>query len=272
MATDPSLPAASNVMTRPLPPSATVYLSQVKNHEIIFHLEPPYLPENVQPLFYLVRLCRESGDPQNQDCSEELAAGERVAITNVARGNLYHYSAKVITTEGESDFSAENLVETSYVLTEYEQAKTDIFGYLDDVASDIRGKSSFCGFTEIVGEGAVSFDRVTADSNVDGASIDGGTGLVTVGAEASYQVSLSLQIKTDPGSSHKLWVSKNGENMDESLIDFSTDVFGMGESVEWGSRNIVLQLLAGGTINVVQEITGTSTASNLSFCVALIKA
>ena len=100
-------------------------------------------------------------------------------------------------------------------------------------------------------------------------------------------MSLSLQIKIDPGSSHKLWVSKNGENMvikifltrlcidifqDESLIDFSTDVFGIGESVEWGSRNIVLQLLAGDTINVVQEITGTSSASNLSFCVALIKA
>ena len=59
---------------------------------------------------------------------------------------------------------------------------------------------------------------------------------------------------------------------DESLIDFSTDVFGIGESVEWGSRNIVLQLMAGDTVNVVQEITGTSSASNLSFCVALIKA
>merc|ERR1711971_412387 len=195
------------------------------------------------------------------------------AVTQVFYGMDAHFVFKnTVKNRTESDFSAENLVETSYVLTEYEQAKTDIFGYLDDVASDIRGKSSFCGFTEIVGEGAVSFDRVTADSNVDGASIDGGTGLVTVGAEASYQVSLSLEIKTDPGSSHKLWVSKNGENMDESLIDFSTDVFGMGESVEWGSRNIVLQLLAGGTINVVQEITGTSTASNLSFCVALIKA
>ena len=98
----------------------------------------------------------------------------------------------------------------------------------------------------------MSFDRVTAESNVDGASIDGGTGLVTVGAESSYQVdrilctgledactswleyileyiygggnfdtwtsfllqvSLSLQMKTDPGSTHKFWVSKNGENM-----------------------------------------------------------
>ena len=69
-------------------------------------------------------------------------------------------------------------------------------GYLDDVASDIRAKSSFCGFTDNVGGGAVSFDRVTADSNVDGASVDGGTGLVTVGAEASYQVNrmLSLEI------------------------------------------------------------------------------
>ena len=56
------------------------------------------------------------------------------------------------------------------------------------MASDIRAKSSFCGFTEIVGGDTVSFDQMTADSNVDGASIDGGTGLVTVGAEASYQV------------------------------------------------------------------------------------
>ena len=59
---------------------------------------------------------------------------------------------------------------------------------------------------------------------------------------------------------------------DESQIDFSTDVFGIGESVEWGSRNIVLPLLAGDNLNVVQEVTGTSTASNLSFCVALMKA
>ena len=56
------------------------------------------------------------------------------------------------------------------------------------MASDIRAKSIFCGFTEVVGGGLVSFDSVTADSNVDGASIDGGAGIVTVGAEASYQV------------------------------------------------------------------------------------
>lgn len=244
----------------------------MKNHEIIFHLEPPSLPENVEPLYYLVRLCRESADPKSQDCSEELAAGKTVAITNVARGSLYYYSAKVITTEGESDFSPEDMVETSYTLTEYEKAKADMFGYLDDVASDVRAKSSFCGFTDIVGGDTVGFNRVTADSNVEGASIDGGSGVITVGAEASYQVSLSIQMKTDPGSSQKFWVSKNGENMDESLIDFSTDVFGIGESVEWGSRNIVLQLLAGDSLNVVQEVTGTSTASNLSFCVALMKA
>jgi len=272
LSTYPSFPATSNLMTKPLPPSATVDLTQVKNHEIIFHLEPPSLPENVEPLYYLVRLCRQTGDPQSQDCSKEFAAGKSVAITNVARGNNYTYSAKVITTEGESDFSPEDVVETSYTLTEYEQAKADMFGYLDDVASDVRAKSSFCGFTDIVGSGVVGFDRVTADSNVDGASIDGQTGLVTVGAEASYQVSLSLQMKTDPGSTHKFWVSKNGENMDESLIDFSTDVFGIGESVEWGSRNIVLQLLTGDTLNVVQEITGSSSALNLSFCVALMKA
>ena len=59
---------------------------------------------------------------------------------------------------------------------------------------------------------------------------------------------------------------------DESLLDFSTDVFGIGESLEWGSRNIVLQLVAGDRLNVVQEITGSSSALNMSFCVALMKA
>ena len=112
---------------------------------------------------------------------------------------------QVITTEGESDFSTADMVETSYTLTEYEKAKADMFGrsvapqsslyfvgYLDDVASDVRAKSSFCGFTDIVGGGVVGFDRVSADSNVDGASIDGGSGVVTVGAEASYQVNRML--------------------------------------------------------------------------------
>ena len=37
----------------------------------------------------------------------------------------------MITTEGESDFSPEDVVETSYTLTEYEQAKADMFGRLD---------------------------------------------------------------------------------------------------------------------------------------------
>ena len=68
---------------------------QVKNHEITFHLDPPSLPENVSTLFYLVRLCREPGDPESRVCSEELSAGENVAITNVARGSVYSYSAKV---------------------------------------------------------------------------------------------------------------------------------------------------------------------------------
>ena len=60
------------------------------------------------------------------------------------------------------------------------------------MASDVRAKSSFCGFTDIVEAGTVVFNRVTADSNVDGASIDGGAGIVTVGAEASYQVNRIL--------------------------------------------------------------------------------
>ena len=67
-----------------------------------------------------------------------------------------------------------------------------VAGYLDDVASDVRAKSSFCGFTDIVGGGTVGFNRVTADSNVEGATIDGGAGLITVGAEASYQVNKIL--------------------------------------------------------------------------------
>jgi len=95
LSTYPSFPATSNLMTKPLPPSATVDLTQVKNHEVIFHLEPPSLPENVEPLYYLVLLCRQTGDPQSQDCSKEFAAGKSVAITNVARGNNYTYSAKV---------------------------------------------------------------------------------------------------------------------------------------------------------------------------------
>ena len=83
-------------------------------------------------------------------CSEESSAGENVAITNVARGSVYSYSAKVgahlrkcqflfcsqvITTEGESDFSPEDMVETSYTLTEYEQAKADMFGRIYDMAA-----------------------------------------------------------------------------------------------------------------------------------------
>ena len=60
------------------------------------------------------------------------------------------------------------------------------------MASDVRAKSSFCGFTDIVGGDMVGFNRVTADSNVEGASIDGGSGVITVGAEASYQVNKIL--------------------------------------------------------------------------------
>ena len=122
----------------------------MKNHEITFHLDPPSLPENVETLFYLVRLCREPGVPESRVCSEESSAGENVAITNVARGSVYSYSAKVgaylrkwqflfcsqvITTEGESDFSPEDMVETSYTLTEYEQAKADMFGRIYDMAA-----------------------------------------------------------------------------------------------------------------------------------------
>ena len=56
------------------------------------------------------------------------------------------------------------------------------------MASNVRIKSSFCGFTEIVGDGTVRFDRVTVDNNADGASIDAATGFVTVSSDASYQV------------------------------------------------------------------------------------
>ena len=41
----------------------------------------------------------------------------------------------MITTEGESDFSPEDMVETAYTLTEYEQAKADMFGRIYDMAA-----------------------------------------------------------------------------------------------------------------------------------------
>ena len=110
----------------------------MKNHEIIFSLEPPPLPENVTVLYYLLRLCREF-----TECSEEFSSNKSVTITNLARGSNYAYSVKVgynskasffslnfqvITDRGESNFSDENMVKTAYNLTEYEKAKEDMFG------------------------------------------------------------------------------------------------------------------------------------------------
>ena len=94
--------------------------------------------------------------------------------------------------------------------------------FLGDVASEVRAKSSFCGFKGSQGSGAITFDSITSDNNVNGAAINPEAGTVTIGADASYQVyhwtmthsmqvSVSLQMKTEPGSYQKLWIAKNGE-------------------------------------------------------------
>lgn len=138
------------------------------------------------------------------------------------------------------------------------------------MASDIRVKSSFCGFTDIVGSGVVSFDRVTAESNVDGASIDGGTGLVTVGAESSYQVDRILCTGLEDactswleyileyiygGGNFDTWTSffiaGVSESSDENRSRKHTQVLGLQEWGEHGNGNLLHNL-----INVLTSFAG----------------
>ena len=108
----------------------------------------------------------------------------------------------MVTSERESSFSEQKSVETAYNLTEYEIAQNKLWGkekiksikfsltsdFLGDVASEVRAKSSFCGFKGTQGSGAITFDSITSDNNVNGAAINPEAGTVTIGADAAYQV------------------------------------------------------------------------------------
>ena len=62
----------------------------MRNHQFILDIDPPVLPDDVKPLYYVIEVCAETGV-----CSEDISGSQPVTITSVARGAKYSYSAKV---------------------------------------------------------------------------------------------------------------------------------------------------------------------------------
>ena len=59
---------------------------------------------------------------------------------------------------------------------------------------------------------------------------------------------------------------------EESLIDFSSDIYDQDRTSEYGSRSLILLLEAEDTINLVKQSSSTLDVANVKFCVSLMKA
>jgi len=199
-----------------------------------------------------------------------------VQIDQLSEGATYDFTVKVVTSEGESDFSMGLMFRTNFDEADIDNIKTEIFGAINDVRDTIKSETSFCAHREETKDnGIVVYDAILfLDSNtVPEASMNVYSGMFTAGSTGRYKVSVGLEMLCDGSQEHSLWVEKNGVRLEETRLHYSYDINAFGSGWDNGSREIILSLTAGETVNLYHETNqpGGKAVLSTTFCVSSIE-
>ena len=102
--------------------------------------------------------------------------------------------------------------------------------------------------------------------------MDAASGKFVAGEAGSYMVSFSMEMGMDPGQIQNIWVQKQGgEEVAGSRMTGKSSVdvfFGLFDN---GSKDVVVELLAGDELNLFAEASSSLDLSNIVFCVQSLK-
>eukprot|EP00090_Calanus_glacialis_P025283 TRINITY_DN39463_c0_g1_i1.p1 TRINITY_DN39463_c0_g1~~TRINITY_DN39463_c0_g1_i1.p1 ORF type:complete len:776 (-),score=173.20 TRINITY_DN39463_c0_g1_i1:38-2143(-) len=194
-------------------------------------------------------------------------------LTDLTLDTMYVAKVKVETNLGQSEFSG-----VLNVITLDEESEVGHFGdtikdELGDIVMNLGRRSSFCASSSGTNvQGTLTYDKLFLDqNNIEGASLDTGSGKFTAGLSGSYQVMISAEVVSSPGQYHSIWVAVNDVKKEESLIQTMADKNMYGAGFDNASRDIVLNLTAGQTVSISHETDGIEKLVNVIFCVSSMK-
>jgi len=210
----------------------------------------------------------------NEAESDEVAVKDvHYELTGLNLDTMYVAKVKVETNLGQSEFSGVLNVRTLDDESEVGHFGDTIKDELDDIVTNLGRRSSFCASSsETNAQGTLTYDKLFLDqNNIEGASLNTGSGKFTAGLSGSYQVMISAEVVSAPGQSHSIWVAVNDEKITESLIHTMADKNMYGSGFDNASRDIVVKLTAGQTVSISHQTDGNEQLVNVIFCVSSMK-
>lgn len=272
-----SQPTTTTVFSNPYTPTLIPSLpGEVTQTSATVRWEPPRrMPDDqdsVDSAVYQLHISlADSGDVVNDfelpfsDTSKE--------VTGLTLDTLYEAKIKVVTSAAESEYSERLLIHTKSDKTDLDRFKDQVMDDLDDIVEESRLKSSFCASQDRSNAaGILTYDQIDVEVNtVPGANLNVGNGLFTAGASGFYQVTMSMEMTGSSSESHSVWFERNGNKIEESLLNWNYHSTMWGKGVDNGNRDMVLRLEVGDTIGLRHEKTASEDMINIVFCVNSVK-
>jgi len=268
---------STSVFSKPLPPK----LIQVVDAEValtsaVLRWEPPtHLAQGADIVHYVLEwtAMNENGTEAFSGTEGQLIVTEtQIEIMDLSPGSVYAFTVKIVTSEGESDFSMNLMFMTKFDEEDLGQVRTEVFSAISEVEADVNVRTSFCAHKAATNDiGLVVYDAVyLSDNNVNGAELNAGAGTFTAGAAGTYKVTAALEIVSDSGQDHSVWMMVNGAKMEESKMYSGYNIYSTGKGTDNGSREIMLAMNAGDTISLQHETNGSSGLVSITLCVSSI--
>jgi len=259
-----SQPATMKALTSPLPPTIIADDSQVSLHSALVKWIPPSrLGSPV--LHYVLTWNSESSDSVT---SEMIVYGTETLVTDLGMGESYTFNVKVVTEEGESEFSSDLKLDTPYEQTPMGKLRDEIFGAISHTVDVIKQEVRYCAIKEDTNtEGILTYDSnlFTSINTVDPNQwLDPSKGLFTAGKAGVYRVKLSARMLWELGTKHSVGVYVNDKLFGDALKT-SDDADSLSEYGSWDS---LIELNKNDILSIKHHTTSSKGLSNVSLCVS----
>merc|ERR1711971_382471 len=274
--TSRSLPSSCSSYSQPTTPTMLPPLpGEVTLDSITVRWEAPQrLPEEATEISYTLAYAPEAED--GNFIEVENLHDTTTVIEGLTMDTLYTFKAKVLTNEGASEFSRELTIKTMSNQTDLGSFEDQVMDVLNGLKEEAAKKSIFCSSRALFDAdagGIITYDKVFLESStIPTAGMDAASGKFVAGEAGSYMVSFSMEMGMDPGQIQNIWVQKQGgEEIAGSRMTGKSSVdvfFGLFDN---GSKDVVVELLAGDELNLFAEASSSLDLRNIVFCVQSLK-
>merc|ERR1712130_1018576 len=264
-----SSPTTLTVFSLPAPPKMSKPLiEEVDKNSATVRWEPNVLAPDAELVHYVLEYntmntngTEDIGGTENQLVITE---GEEVRLESLIAGSVYNVRVKVLTTQGESEFSSSLLFITDFDQDALNGAREDIMAEISSATAEVEDHVTYCAWWRPTGSSVF-----LEDDSCNGGSMDF-NGVFTAMRAGIYQVSVSLQIQVDPATETNIWFQLDGQNVPESLVHATNDMSSFGFKIDNTGRSVVLELSEGSTVSIFIDNEDTNLGIQIPFCVSSV--